>query len=58
MKNGLIDKQIDKKDVVYHVDSDGYLLDGENRYLLDEANRQIRLTLSQLELLRENGLMI
>lgn len=48
MKDGYINRQIDKRDIVYHVDTDGYLLDEENRYILDELNRQVRLNSSQM----------
>ena len=51
-ENGYNLQELDKKDLIYKVDSDGFLLDNENRYILDEMNRQIRLSTEHIQILR------
>ncbi len=42
--NGNKELQIDKTQIVYMIDRDGFLLDSESRYILDHSNQQIKLS--------------
>ena len=42
--NGQKERAVDKSEIVYMIDNDGFLLDSENRYILDHSNRQIKLS--------------
>lgn len=41
----------------YYVDKNGYLIDGDHRYLVDSKNNQIRLEEKHLSLLEEHKIL-
>lgn len=45
------------KKVTYHVDKEGYLLDSQNRYIIDWKGAQIRLDEKHLSLLKEHSVL-
>ena len=39
---------------IYQIDRDGYLMDGDGRYLLTEDNKMVKLTNEQVRVLTES----
>lgn len=42
---------------MYHIDSEGFLLDRNRYYILNKDNEQIRLTAREIELLRKHSIL-
>ena len=51
------DIELEKNQVVYKIDYDGYLLDQDNKYLLDEGGKQIKLSSEQISMLQEKRVL-
>jgi hypothetical protein len=48
---------LESEEKVYKIDSDGYLLDVEGKYLLNSRYEQLKLSPQQIRMIKEHGFM-
>ena len=50
------DEEEDEEEVLYLLDSEGYLMDEENHYILDEDGERVKLSDEHIEYLKESDM--